>query len=153
MASSNGRHLVGLHLAARLGRNVVALPLHTVGGVAGLDQVRPTLQPPERLRGRLELYGRTMPLVDLRVAFGLDASFTGTTRFVVVWRGFPGCREDPLALVFDRVDDVVALNEGVVELPPVDGLALKRDYLAGVIRDRGVVHLLLDVGRLAEKRR
>ena len=152
MASGNDARLIGLYLTARLADHLVAIPLLKAGGVVGLDQVQPSLQPPDRLRGKMTLNGRAMPVLDLRVLFGLDAGFTNLTRFVVVWLALPAHRRDPLALVVDRVDDVVALNADHIELPPIAGLELNRDYLYGVTREPGALHQLLDLDRLAAKR-
>ncbi|MCX6952221.1 MAG: chemotaxis protein CheW [Verrucomicrobia bacterium] len=152
MSSGTGAHLIGLHLTVVLAGNIATLPLLKIGGVVGLVQVQPTLQPPDRLRGKMPLNGRSVPVLDLRVLFGLRPDFTEHTRLVVVWLGLPAARRDPLALVVDRVEDVVALNEELIGPPPMAGLELDRTYLRGVTREAGPLHQVLDLDRLATKR-
>lgn len=101
---------------------------------------------PPFMRGMISVRGRGVPVIDLRVKFGLPQTEpTGHTRIVVVEvRAAAG----PLVigLLTDRVYEVAALDARQIEPPPNIGVRWRSEMIRGVGQrnDRFVVVLNLD---------
>lgn len=89
--------------------------------------------------------GRIIPIVDLRVAFGMpQAAPTIDSRFVVVELTVAG---EPLlcGLYTDKVHEVASFSLEMAEAPPQVGLRWPRDHIRGLIRRNGSITVLPDL--------
>ena len=106
-------------------------------------------QMPPYLRGVINLRGKIIPVIDLRLRFGLgQAESTDQTCIIVVQVKMPQGKITPMGLVVDAVEEVVNFAAGDIEETPDFGSTLRADYLVGMAKVKGVVKILLDIDRV-----
>src|SRR5690606_19480023 len=137
--------LAGRYLALALGRESCAVPVHRIREIIrfpGFPCARPG---PEPVEGIVHLRGLAIPVVDLRVAFGLPATeaTTGTCIVVVEVSGSPAGTEW-VGLLVDAVEEIIQLESGGISSARELGTRLDAECLLGVARVEGAVRALLD---------
>lgn len=117
------------------------LKVHEILGLLPITRVPRT---PPAIRGVINLRGRVIPILDLRVRFGLPAAEASrTTCIIVVQTGAL-----TMGLLVDKVSEVLTIAEAEIEDTPSFGLAVNTDFLLGIGKAQGRVKLLLDIDRV-----
>jgi len=89
-----------------------------------------------------------IPVVDMRVKFGLKAEFAERTCIVVVQVRLPNEATVQMGLVVDSVEEVVTLAANEIESTPEFGAKINTEYLLGMAKVKGAVKTLLDIDRV-----
>jgi len=103
---------------------------------------------PEFVKGVINLRGRVIPVIDLRVKFGLKAEFTERTCIVVVQIRVSATQTVQMGLIVDSVEEVVNLAADEIEPTPDFGTKIDTSYLLGLAKVKGQVKTLLDLDRV-----
>lgn len=103
---------------------------------------------PAHLLGVIDVRGHGVPVVDLRLKLGFDATDDTENTRIVVLRVAVEDREMTLGLKADRVYEVAVLDEGDLESPPEIGAQWPSDCIAGIGRRNGEFVTVLDLRRL-----
>jgi purine-binding chemotaxis protein CheW len=103
---------------------------------------------PGFVKGVINLRGRVIPVVDLRVKFGLKAEFAERTCIVVVQVKLPTEQIVQMGLIVDSVEEVVTLSNEEIEPTPDFGTKVDTTYLLGMAKVKGQVKTLLDIDRV-----
>ncbi len=96
----------------------------------------------------INLRGRVIPVIDLRIKFGLKAEIAERTCIVVVQISVGAGRNVQMGLVVDSVEEVVNLTGSEIEPTPEFGAKIDTSYLLGLAKIKGVVKTLLDIERV-----
>jgi purine-binding chemotaxis protein CheW len=129
-------------LVIRLNGREHALPLEQVVEVFRIVAVTPLPEVPPWVRGVMDVRGRVIPVIDLRVKLGMPARTPDlSTPIVVVEAGGM-----PAGLVTDEVVEVLALPGAAVE--PADHAAGLARVVTSVARPGGRLVLVLDTEAL-----
>ncbi len=129
-------------------REVFAVPVDTVLEILDMRLMFRVPDAPPYLIGLIDVRGRGVPVIDLRVKLGLPATeATETTRILVLEVPITG-RRLVLGLVADRVFEVAALDERQIEPPPDIGIRWHSEYIRGVGRRGDDFVIILDLARL-----
>ncbi len=113
-----------------------------------LQKITPVPQMPAYVKGVINLRGRVIPIVDLRLKFGLKAEIAERTCIVVVQVSLPSGNSVQMGLIVDSVEEVVTLNADEIEPTPEFGTKIDTTYLLGMAKIKGVVKTLLDIDRV-----
>ena len=106
-------------------------------------------QMPEYIRGVINLRGKIIPDMDLRVRFGFpNVTNTDQTCIVVVQVKLPDGKSTAMGMVVDGVEEVVSFNAADIEDTPDFGGQIAVDYILGMAKIKGVVKVLLDIDRV-----
>jgi purine-binding chemotaxis protein CheW len=115
-------------------REVFAVPVDTVLEILDMRELFRIPDAPAHLAGLIDVRGRSVPVIDLRVKLGLPAaSVTEGTRIMVLEIPLAG-RQLVLGLIADRVYEVASLDDGRLEPPPDIGTKWHSEYISGVGR-------------------
>lgn len=109
----------------------------------------PVLFAPNYGNGFVTLNARRIPVLDLRVNFGLTATFDHATRLLVAFRQRAGTDDELFAFIVDRIDEVVTLDVTDVGPVPDLGAGVETDFILGTMPSPSGPRLLLNVDRLA----
>ena len=143
------RASAGKYLTFVLGRESYGVHVLKIREIIRLIDITPVPRMPEYIRGVVNLRGKIIPVVDLRIKFGLsDIQVTERTCIVVVQINLPSGLKTPMGLIVDAVEEVVALAAGDIESTPDFGGQLDTDYILGMAHVKGVVKTLLDLDRV-----
>lgn len=148
-APSENASLAGKYLTFVLGRESYGIAVLKIREIIRVTDITSVPQMPEYIRGVINLRGKIIPVIDLRVRFGLgNADTTERTCIVVVQVTLPSGAAAQMGLVVDDVEEVANIAAGDIEPTPDFGTTLDTEYLLGMAKLKGKVKILLDINRV-----
>lgn len=127
---------------------VFAVPVAAVIEILDMRPLFRIPRAPAHFAGLIDVRGRSVPVIDLRVKLGLDpAAVTDSTRILVLEVAMAG-KVITLGLIADRVFEVLALGAAEVEPTPDIGTRWHTGYIAGVGHRDGQFIVIFDLPRL-----
>jgi purine-binding chemotaxis protein CheW len=145
---ANGSKLAGKYLTVVLENEAYGIAVLKVREIIRMQKITPVPQMPGFVKGVINLRGRVIPVVDLRVKFGLKAEFAERTCIVVVQVKLPTEQIVQMGLIVDSVEEVVTLTNEEIEPTPDFGTKIDTSYLLGMAKVKGQVKTLLDIDRV-----
>lgn len=142
----------GKYLTFTLANEEYGIGILKIKEIIGMMPITTVPQTPEFVKGVINLRGKVIPVLDLRLRFGMNAmDYTERTCIVVVEiQGASATIQ--IGLVVDAVSEVLNIKEGDIEETPTFGTKLNTDYILGMAKMEGGVKILLDIDRvLSEK--
>lgn len=140
--------LAGKYLTVVLENEAYGIGVLKVREIIRLQKFTPVPQMPSFVKGVINLRGRVIPVVDLRVKFGVKAEFAERTCIVVVQVTLPTEQTVQMGLIVDSVEEVVTLQASEIEPTPEFGARVDTTYLLGMAKVKGAVKTLLDIDRV-----
>jgi purine-binding chemotaxis protein CheW len=134
-------------LTFNLGSESYGIDILQVQEIRGWSPVTHIPQSPPHVLGVLNLRGSIVPIIDLRVRFGLPAEFTPLTVIIVISIHSPTGRRE-CGLVVDSVSDVVDLDAGMLRPAPTLNGSATTDFVRSLATLDDRMLILLDVGDL-----
>ncbi len=138
----------GKYLTVVLENEAYGIGFLKVREIIRMQKITPVPQMPMFVKGVINLRGRVIPVVDLRVKFGVKAEFAERTCIVVVQVKLPTEQTVQMGLIVDSVEEVVTLQAGEIEPTPEFGTRVDTTYLLGMAKVKGAVKTLLDIDRV-----
>jgi len=116
--------------------------------IMGVQEITAVPQTPSHVKGVINLRGKVIPVVDLRLKFGLPpAEYNQRTCIIVVQvQGESG--PILMGVVVDGVSEVLNLTAAEIEDTPDFGQDMAAQYLLGMAKVKGKVKILLDIDRV-----
>jgi len=135
-------------LTFALGAEVYGVDILRLKEIRGWSPVTRLPHSPPAVLGVLNLRGVVVPIIDLRLRFGLAAAeFTAVTVIIVLsLRTARGDQE--FGIVVDKVMDVVDLLPDQVRPTPATGCSVTADVIEGIATVDEQMLILLDAERL-----
>jgi purine-binding chemotaxis protein CheW len=112
--------------------------------IRGWSRVTRIPQAPAYLLGVLNLRGAIVPVMDLRLRFGLQRETYGDNTVVII----VAIAERLFGIVVDAVSDVVDIDTAAVKPVPDMGVVVDTRYLKGLATHAERMVMLLDVEKL-----
>ncbi|MCB0416432.1 MAG: purine-binding chemotaxis protein CheW [Bdellovibrionales bacterium] len=117
------------------------LPIGSVKEISTVAEVTTVPRVPKFVLGVMNLRGKIIPVIDLRVRFEVEVTpFTRDTCIVIV-EGIQG----EVGLVVDKVEEVLNFVETQVKAPPAMGSEAFMKYVNGIARFNDELVMLVDV--------
>jgi purine-binding chemotaxis protein CheW len=133
----------GLYLTFFIGEEVFGIGIEYVKEIIGIQPITKIPDFPDHIRGVINLRGKIIPVMDVRLRFKKPEQPYDTRTCIIVVDIF----SNSIGLIVDRVDEVVAIPEGDIAAPPeIRGQA--GNYIKGFGKVSGEIKLLLDFGVL-----
>lgn len=107
---------------------------------------------PDYVQGILNLRGTIVPIVDLRMRFGLEKIEYGATTVIVVLKAVHANTKRVVGIVVDGVSDVHDLRASEIKPAPDFGDTMESEFIQGMIAIDEKMLVLLDVDRLLNYR-
>ncbi len=131
----------GKYLTFFLADEEYGIEILKVQEIIGMMDMTPVPRTPPFIRGVINLRGKVIPIVDLRLKFMLPpAEATEQTCIIVVQ-----AQGLEMGLVVDRVSEVLPIEAADISEPPSFGTEMDTGYLLGIARGTDRVRLLLDI--------
>ncbi len=141
--------LAGKYLTFTLQRESYGVRVLQVREIIRLTDITAVPQMPAYIRGVINLRGKIIPVLDLRMRFGFpDASHTDQTCIVVVQVTLPDGKQTAMGMVVDGVEEVLNITDSEIEETPDFGTQLETDYILGMAKIKGAVKALLDIDKV-----
>lgn len=138
----------GKYLVFHLGREEFGIQVLQVREIMGIQDITAVPQTPGHVKGVINLRGKVIPVVDLRLKFGLpEVEYTQRTCIIVVQvQGESGAML--MGIVVDGVAEVLNLSDTDIEDTPTFGQEVVTTYLLGMAKIKGKVKILLDIDQV-----
>lgn len=138
----------GKYLTFALGQEEYGLLVIKVREIIKIMDITAVPQMPEHVKGVINLRGKVIPIIDLRVKFGMDDhAYTERTCIIVVEIEVDE-RKLLLGVIVDSVSEVVNIATEEIEPVPDFGERLDTAYIQGIAKIKGKVKILLDLDRV-----
>ncbi len=130
----------GQYLSFGLGQEDFAIPLGSVFEINGLTAITSVPQTPDFIAGVINLRGKIIPVVNLRVKLGMGAiAFTKETCVIIADAG-----GRHVGMIVDSVKEVLDLVADKIAPKPEMGGENSASFITGMAKIEGRVTILMD---------
>ncbi|MBW1702950.1 MAG: purine-binding chemotaxis protein CheW [Deltaproteobacteria bacterium] len=138
----------GKYLTFVLDKEEYGIGILKIKEIIGMMPITPVPQTPDYVKGVINLRGKVIPVVDLRLRFGMDEiGYTERTCIIVVEiEGQAGIIL--IGIVVDAVSEVLNIKGEDIEDTPTFGTKLDTEYILGMAKMEGGVKILLDIDQI-----
>jgi purine-binding chemotaxis protein CheW len=138
----------GKYLSFSLAEEEYGIGILQIKEIIGMMNITVIPQSPEFVKGVINLRGKVIPVIDLRLKFGMESiPYTERTCIIVVEvDGSSGTML--IGIVVDSVSEVLNVRAENIEPPPAFGASLDTDYILGMAKMDSGVKILLDISKV-----
>ena len=138
----------GKYLTFSMANEEYGIGILKIKEIIGMMTITPVPQTPAFVKGVINLRGKVIPVVDLRLKFGMEEiEYTERTCIIVVEvTGQTGTVQ--IGIVVDAVSEVLNIKGEDIEDTPTFGTKLNIEYILGMAKMEGGVKILLDIDRV-----
>ena len=135
----------GKYLTFTLANEEYGIGILKIKEIIGMMPITDVPQTPDYVKGVINLRGKVIPVLDLRLRFGMESiDYTDRTCIIVVEiDGQAGIVL--IGIVVDAVSEVLNIKAEELEETPTFGTKLNTDYILGMAKTDGAVKILLDI--------
>lgn len=138
----------GKYLTFSLGNEEYGIGILKIREIIGMLPITAVPETPPYVKGVINLRGKVIPVVNLRLRFGMPEIEIGDRTCIIVVETVGEGGVLPVGIVVDAVSEVLNIRAEEIEDPPCFGVRMNTDYILGMAkRDRGV-KILLDIDRV-----
>jgi len=138
----------GKYLTFVLDREEFGIQVLKVREIMGIQDVTAVPQTPDCVKGVINLRGKVIPVIDLRLKFCMaEAEYTQRTCIVVVQVN-SGTTSILMGVVVDEVSEVLNVTEAEIENTPDFGQGVSTSYILGMAKIKDKVKILLDIDQV-----
>jgi purine-binding chemotaxis protein CheW len=146
-AGTNHVERAGKYLTFHLGQEQFGIEVLKVREIMGVQEITAVPQMPSWIKGVINLRGKIIPVIDLRLKFGMPAPYNQRTCIIVVQLTDRG-EQILLGVIVDDVSEVVNIAAGEIEDVPAFGFSLPTPYILGLAKQKNGVKILLDIDQV-----
>ncbi len=138
----------GKYLTFSLASEEYGIGILKIKEIIGTMPITPVPGTPDFIKGVINLRGKVIPVIDLRLRFGMEpADYDEHTCIIVVEiEGTEGLVL--MGVVVDEVSEVMNIREDETEDTPAFGSNINTEYILGMAKKDGKVKILLDIGKV-----
>jgi len=146
---SSAAQLAGKYMTFKLAKEEYGLEILKVREIIGLMEITRIPRTDEFIRGLINLRGKVIPVIDLRLKFEMErAEASDQTVIIVVQYPFKS-REVNMGILVDEVVEVLDLQAAQIASPPTfSGTSTDTAFILGVGKSGKRVIFLLDIARV-----
>jgi purine-binding chemotaxis protein CheW len=138
----------GKYLIFHLGVEEFGTEVLKVREIMGLQDITVIPQVPAYIKGVINLRGKVIPVIDLRLKFGMEPQEYTARTCIVVMRTRQAVEDLMIGMIVDGVVEVLNLMASDIEETPDFGPDVVTPYLTGMAKVKGKVKILLDIDQV-----
>jgi len=116
--------------------------------IIGMMPITTVPQTPDFVKGVINLRGKVIPVIDLRLRFGMDPIDYNERTCIIVVEVSGESSTVQIGIVVDTVSEVLNVSGKDVEDTPAFGTKMNTEYILGMAKMEGGVKILLDIDRV-----
>jgi purine-binding chemotaxis protein CheW len=136
------------YLTFKLEDEVFALDISKVREVLDFTTVTKVPRTPEFMRGVINLRGSVVPVVDLRLKFGMSKTEQSVNTCIIITEVNVDGETTILGALADSVQEVMDLEPGQIESAPKIGTRLNTEFILGMGKKDSTFVILLDIDKV-----
>ena len=140
--------LAGKYLTFALGAEEYGLPVLKVREIIKVMEITQVPQVPAHVRGVINLRGKVIPVIDLRLKFGFPSQETTERTCIIVVDVTAAGATVMMGIVVDSVSEVLNVALAEIDHAPEFGDHVTTDYILALAKVKGTVKILLDLDRV-----
>ncbi len=134
----------GKYLSFVLNNEVYGIEILKVREIIGLMDVTSVPQTPDYMKGVINLRGKVIPVIDLRLKFSMpEEEHTQETCTIVV-----EVDNTFIGTIVDSVSEVMEINGNDIEDAPQFGQGIDTNFIMGLGKTKKTIVILLDIAKV-----
>lgn len=138
----------GKYLTFTLEREEYGIGILSVKELIGMMPITSVPRTPDFVKGVINLRGKVIPIVDLRLKFNMEAVLYSDRTCIIVVEIDSDAQTVLIGIVVDAVSEVLNIKKEEIEDTPTFGIKLNTDYLLGMAKTEGRVKILLNIDKV-----
>ncbi len=148
VAGGTASERAGKYLTFRLAAEEYGLEILKVREIIGLMDITKVPRTPQYIRGVINLRGKVIPVVDLRLKFEM-AGKEDTEETCIIVVDVEGEHDSILmGILVDAVSEVLDIQASEIEDAPAFGVGVDTRFILGIGKVKNTVKILLDIDRV-----
>ena len=147
----NGGSLAGLagkYLTFNLGEEGYGLEILKVQEIIGIQTITRIPRTPEYVKGVINLRGKVIPVIDLRLKFSMEEQEITRESCIIVVQVQREHAALTIGILVDEVSEVLDIAEAQIEAAPSLGTQVDTKFILGMAKAENAVKILLDIDRV-----
>ncbi len=136
------------YLTFKLGEEVYAVDISKVREVLDFTTVTKVPRTPDFMRGVINLRGSVVPVVDLRLKFGMQGTENTVNTCIIIMEVRVDSETTILGALADSVQEVIDLDTEHIEPAPRIGTKLKTEFITGMGKQNDRFIIILDIDKI-----
>ncbi len=138
----------GKYLTFNMADEEYGIGILKIKEINGMMPITIVPQTPGFVKGVINLRGKVIPVIDLRLKFGIEAIDYTERSCIIVVEIEGGAGFIQIGIVVDSVSEVLNIKGEDIAETPTFGTKLNTDYILGMAKMEGGVKVLLDIDRV-----
>ncbi|SDU03340.1 chemotaxis protein CheW [Desulfobacula phenolica] len=138
----------GKYLTFILQKEEYGIGILKVKEIIGMMPITSVPKTPEFVKGVVNLRGKVIPVIDLRVKFSMESIDYSERTCIIVVEVDSESGTILIGIVVDAVSEVLNIKEQEIEETPAFGTRLNTEYILGMAKMEGGVKILLDIDKV-----
>ncbi len=136
------------YLTFKLSDEIFALDVSKVREILEITSITKVPQTPDFMRGVINLRGSVVPVIDLRLNFGMECTEQTVNTCIIVVEVNLGGEVIVLGALADSVQEVVEMEPDKIEPAPHLGTKLNTDFIKGMGKIDNDFVMILDIDKV-----
>ena len=136
------------YLTFKLGEEKYAIPIIKIKEIIGMISITNVPKLPAFIKGVINLRGKIIPVIDLRLKFSMEQKDYDARTSIVVIELVSQSETVISGLIVDTVNDVLDITQENIEPPPEYGTGVDQKFLTGIGKVKDEVIMLIDVDNI-----
>ena len=145
MMMDTGEALAGKYLTFFLDQETFGLEILKVQEIIGIQEITKIPRTPPYVKGVINLRGKVIPVVDLRLKFGLEEQAFSRKTCIIMVQVKRGETYLIMGIIVDEVSEVIDIPGEQIEKTPALGSQVNSGFILGMAKIESSVKILLDI--------
>jgi len=138
----------GKYLTFSLANEIYGIQILKVQEIIEMIDVTNVPRTPPFVKGVINLRGKVIPVVDLRLKFGMERKDVSRQTCIIVVYIQCGDSQLTMGMMVDAVSEVLDISGGSIAPPPDFGNQVDTAFLLGMAKSEDSVRMLLDIDKV-----
>jgi len=144
----NMSELAGKYLTFFIGEETYGLEILKVQEIIGMQELAKVPRTPEYVKGVFNLRGKVIPVVDLRLKFGMEEQKRTRHTCIIIVNVQNEGKEVNMGTIVDQVSEVAEISGDEIEPAPSFGNQVATNFIMGMTKTKDSVKILLDIDKV-----
>ncbi len=140
--------LRGKYLTLKLKDELYGISVTTILQIIAIPTITPIPNTPNFVKGVINLRGKIIPVIDLRLKFNLEEMTNNDRTSIVIINFEQNEKKMFIGIIVDAVAEVIDIHENEIEDKPDFGIKMNTDFILGIAKITDRVVTLLNIEKI-----
>ncbi|MEA1972941.1 MAG: chemotaxis protein CheW [Candidatus Cloacimonadota bacterium] len=142
----------GKYLTFYLKRELYGIPVSTILQIIAIPDITPIPNTPKFVKGVINLRGKIIPVIDLRLKFGIEQTEYNERTSIIVIKIDIDEKEIFIGVIVDTVAEVIDIDSKEIEERPEFGVKLNTDFILAMAKVNDRVVTLINIPKILSEK-